>query len=104
MILIAYIISGKNQHGYFHYFFFSVVSSNMSDEIAKARAARKESGPTIFSKIVDKTIPADIIHEDEHVIAFRDVHPQAPVHFLVIPKKPIAMLDDAGEEDKAVSS
>jgi histidine triad (HIT) family protein len=57
---------------------------------------------TIFSKIIDREIPADIIHEDEHALAFRDINPQAPVHFLVIPKKPIPKLSDATEEDKAL--
>ena len=44
---------------------------------------------TIFKKIIDKEIPADIVHEDELCLAFRDISPQAPTHFLVIPKKEI---------------
>lgn len=55
---------------------------------------------TIFSKIIDREIPADIIYEDDRALAFRDINPQAPVHFLVIPKKPIPKLSDAGEEDR----
>lgn len=47
---------------------------------------------TIFSKIVRKEIPAAILYEDESALAFRDIHPQAPVHFLVIPKEPISSL------------
>ncbi|GAX80375.1 hypothetical protein CEUSTIGMA_g7814.t1 [Chlamydomonas eustigma] len=43
-------------------------------------------GPTIFDKIISKQIPASIIYEDEESLAFRDISPQAPVHFLVIPK------------------
>jgi len=43
-------------------------------------------GDTIFSKIINKEIPADIVHEDEHLLAFRDINPQAPVHILIIPK------------------
>jgi len=50
--------------------------------------------PTLFSKIIDREIPADIVYEDEHVLAFRDIHPQAPVHVLFVPKKPVATLDD----------
>ena len=42
---------------------------------------------TIFTKIINKEIPADILYEDENVLAFRDINPQAPTHFLVIPKK-----------------
>lgn len=57
---------------------------------------------TIFSKIIDGSIPADIIYEDEHCLAFRDISPQAPVHFLVIPREPIAMLSDAGEQHQAL--
>ena len=53
----------------------------------------------IFQKILDKTIPAKIIHEDEHCVAFRDVNPQAPVHVLVIPRKVIATHDDVTAED-----
>ena len=49
---------------------------------------------TIFTKIINKEIPADILYEDDDVIAFRDVNPQAPVHFLVIPKQPIATVND----------
>ncbi len=49
---------------------------------------------TLFSKIVKREIPADIVHEDEHVLGFRDIQPQAPVHVLFIPKQPIATLND----------
>lgn len=57
---------------------------------------------TIFSRIIDREIPADIIYEDEQALAFRDVSPQAPVHFLVIPKKAIAKLSDATAEDQSL--
>ncbi len=55
---------------------------------------------TIFARIINKEIPADIIYEDDQCVAFRDVNPQAPVHFLVVPRKPIASLQDltAGDE------
>ncbi|MGB7159309.1 MAG: histidine triad nucleotide-binding protein [Tepidisphaeraceae bacterium] len=49
---------------------------------------------TLFSKIIAKQIPAKIVHEDERYIAIHDIQPQAPVHLLVIPKKPIATLND----------
>jgi histidine triad (HIT) family protein len=55
---------------------------------------------TIFSKIIRKEIPAKIVYEDEQALAFADIHPQAPVHVLVIPKKPIRSLADAVSEDK----
>ncbi len=57
---------------------------------------------TIFSKIIRKEIPADIVYEDDLALAFRDVQPQAPVHILVIPKKPIPKLSDATPEDGAL--
>ena len=57
---------------------------------------------TIFSKIIDKEIPADIVYEDDLCLAFRDINPQAPVHILVIPKKPIPRIIDADEEDKSL--
>ncbi len=54
---------------------------------------------TIFDKIISGDIPAEIIYEDEEVLAFNDINPQAPVHFLVIPKKPIATVNDIEPED-----
>jgi histidine triad (HIT) family protein len=55
---------------------------------------------TIFSKIIKREIPASILYEDDLSLAFRDVNPQAPVHFLVIPKKPIVKLSEATIEDQ----
>ncbi|MBO1254454.1 histidine triad nucleotide-binding protein [Alteromonas sp. 5E99-2] len=57
---------------------------------------------TIFTKIINKEIPADILYEDELALAFKDISPQAPVHFLVIPKKAIATINDITEEDCGV--
>lgn len=57
---------------------------------------------TIFTKIINKEIPADILFEDERVLVFRDINPQAPVHFLVIPKKAIATTNDIAVEDEAL--
>lgn len=54
---------------------------------------------TLFDKIIRREIPAKIIYEDDQVIAFHDIAPQAPVHFLVVPKKAIATLADLKEED-----
>ena len=48
----------------------------------------------IFSKIIDKELPADIVYEDDDILAFRDIAPQAPVHVLVIPKVAIATVND----------
>ena len=57
---------------------------------------------TIFGKIVAGEIPAEFIYEDEHCVAIHDINPQAPVHVLVIPRKAIAKLADAQEEDGAL--
>jgi histidine triad (HIT) family protein len=57
---------------------------------------------THFARIIRREIPADIVYEDEEVLAFRDISPQAPVHVLFIPKKPIATLNDLTEEDAAL--
>jgi histidine triad (HIT) family protein len=54
---------------------------------------------TIFQKIIDRRIPASIVHEDEHCIAFHDVNPQAPVHVLLIPRKPLVSLNDLTDSD-----
>ena len=55
---------------------------------------------TIFKRIIDREIPAEIVYEDDHCLAFNDVAPQAPVHVLVIPKKEIHNLDGASEQDQ----
>lgn len=54
---------------------------------------------TVFSKIIAREIPADIVHETDELLAFRDINPQAPIHILIIPKKPIPTLNDLTEED-----
>ena len=56
----------------------------------------------IFCKIVSGDIPADKVFENDHVIGFRDLNPQAPTHVLVIPKKHISTINDLQEEDKAL--
>lgn len=55
---------------------------------------------TLFSKIIAREIPADIVYEDERCLAFRDINPQAPTHVLLIPKREIAKLADAGAADQ----
>jgi histidine triad (HIT) family protein len=75
----------------------------MSSEVDKAKEAAaaggKQGGETIFSKIIDKTIPAKIIFEDDLCMAFHDVNPVAPTHFLVIPKKRIPMISAVDDGD-----
>nr|XP_034319800.1 histidine triad nucleotide-binding protein 1-like [Crassostrea gigas] len=71
----------------------------MSEEIEKAQQA-KPGGDTIFGKIARKEIPCEFIYEDDQCVAFNDLSPQAPVHFLVIPKKPISRLSEAEDADE----
>ena len=56
----------------------------------------------LFCKIVDGEIPADIIHETDTTVAFRDINPQAPTHVLIIPRKHIATINDLGDEDREI--
>lgn len=57
---------------------------------------------TLFEKIIARQIPAQIIYEDDQCLAFRDINPQAPVHFLVVPKKVIVRVGEATPEDTAL--
>jgi histidine triad (HIT) family protein len=57
------------------------------------------SEKTIFARIIDREIPADIVFEDEQCLAFRDINPAAPTHVLVIPRRPIARVEDMAAED-----
>lgn len=57
---------------------------------------------TIFSKIINREMDADIVFEDDHCLAFRDINPQAPMHILLIPKKPIVKLADADKSDQTL--
>ena len=57
---------------------------------------------TIFQKIIDGQIPCEILHEDDLCIAFNDISPQAPIHYLVIPKKPMVSLHECVEKDSAL--
>ena len=55
---------------------------------------------TIFQKIIDKELPANIVYEDDSCLAFKDINPVAPVHILIIPKKKIEKISDSNQEDK----
>lgn len=57
---------------------------------------------TLFEKIIAGDLPATLLHEDEHCVALRDINPQAPLHILLVPRKPIPRLIDAGGEDQAL--
>ena len=55
---------------------------------------------TLFQRIIDREVPAKIVHDDERCIAIEDIRPQAPVHLLIMPKQPIARLADAADADE----
>ena len=55
---------------------------------------------TIFQKIIDKELPADIVYEDESCLAFKDINPVAPIHILIITKKRIEKISDSNTEDR----
>lgn len=55
--------------------------------------------PTLFERIYAGEIPADVLYRDEEIIAFRDIHPRARVHVLIVPRKPIPTADDIADED-----
>ena len=57
---------------------------------------------SIFKKIIDREIPARIVYEDDLCLAFEDIHPQAPTHLIVIPKKEIPTVNDVSAEDEAI--
>jgi histidine triad (HIT) family protein len=59
--------------------------------------------PTIFAKIISGEAPADIVYQDDLVIAFRDIHPSAPTHILIVPNKEIATVNDLTEGDEQVA-
>lgn len=57
---------------------------------------------SLFTKIINREIPADIIYENDEIIAFNDINPQAPIHILIVPKKEISTINDIDEEDKGL--
>jgi histidine triad (HIT) family protein len=59
--------------------------------------------PTLFTKIIQREIPAQIVYEDDHVVGFRDINPQAPVHVLFVPRREIATLNDLEAADAALA-
>ncbi|CAK9298862.1 unnamed protein product [Gordionus sp. m RMFG-2023] len=76
----------------------------MSSEVEKAKIAasqpKNKNEASLFTKIINREIPSDIIHEDDKCIAIMDKFPAAPVHFLVIPKKELSGINDMTEEDE----
>ncbi|MBL9077367.1 MAG: histidine triad nucleotide-binding protein [Planctomycetes bacterium] len=80
----------------------ALLSASVGASRRPSPAALTYDPSNVFARILRREIPAQVLHEDEHCLAFRDVAPQAPLHFLVIPKRPLARLADAGGDDGAV--
>ncbi|MDT0631676.1 histidine triad nucleotide-binding protein [Rubrivirga sp. S365] len=57
---------------------------------------------TLFQKIADGEVPADVVYQDDRAVAFRDIHPVAPTHVLIVPRTPIPRADAVGEADEAL--
>ncbi|XP_060540387.1 adenosine 5'-monophosphoramidase HINT2 isoform X1 [Pantherophis guttatus] len=74
------------------------------EEVERAQRAAEQPGLTVFSRILDGSIPAHVLYEDDQCLAFRDAAPQAPVHFLVIPRRPLARLSQVAESDAQSST
>ena len=72
------------------------------EEQKNRKGGQDNMSETIFTKIINKEIPADVVYEDDLCLAFRDINPQAPVHILIIPKKAMPQLNDAGEADQGL--
>jgi histidine triad (HIT) family protein len=72
------------------------------EEQKNQKGGQDNMSETIFTKIINKEIPADVVYEDDLCLAFRDINPQAPVHILIIPKKAMPQLNDAGEADQGL--
>ena len=79
---------------------FSFHRRNMGDEVKKAQEASPNDEDTIFGKILRKEIPTNFIYEDDQCVAFNDINPCGPKHFLVIPRKRIIQLSKAEDDDE----
>lgn len=80
----------------------SVLQMNAQSEAYQKQKAEKIVAGSVFTKIVNRELPADIVYEDNDVIAFLPLRPQAPVHYLIVPKKEIHTVNDLEEEDALV--
>lgn len=81
----------------------SILYSEEVENAKKSASSGKKNEPGIFDKIINKEIPVKLLYEDDKCLAFNDVAPQAPVHFLVIPKRRIDMIENATEIDEEVN-
>jgi histidine triad (HIT) family protein len=71
-------------------------------ELKESQVRHEGDAMTLFTKIINREIPANIVYEDDQCLAFRDINPQAPVHILVIPKREIPTMNEAKPGDEAL--
>lgn len=83
-------------------FCFFILTANAQSVTYQKQKAQKIAAGSVFTKIVNRKAPATIVYEDEDVIAFLPLRPQAPVHYLIVPKKEIHTVNDLEEEDTLV--
>ncbi|XP_046917611.2 histidine triad nucleotide binding protein 1 [Dermatophagoides farinae] len=99
-------LSNRNHHHHLQIRLFSdqkkSTTTKMSDEQSKAQSATDDGQETIFGKMLNGKIPAKFIYEDDMCVAFDDINPVAPVHFLVIPRKPITQLSKTTDDDEKI--
>ncbi len=74
-----------------------IVQSQTLNKLPRTRSMTEE---TLFSKIIDKSLPADMVYQDEWVTAFRDINPAAPTHILIVPNRIIPTVDDIEDSDE----
>lgn len=79
-----------------------LVPTNAQSEAYQKQKAAKIAAGSVFTKIVNRELPATIVYEDDDIIAFLPLRPQAPVHYLIVPKKEIHTVNDLEEEDAMV--
>ncbi|WP_350290106.1 histidine triad nucleotide-binding protein [uncultured Croceitalea sp.] len=80
----------------------SCFTSYAQSEAYQKQKAEKIAKGSVFTKIINRELPATIVYEDDEIIAFVPLRPQAPVHYLIVPKKEIHTINDAVEEDALV--
>lgn len=83
-------------------FAFCLLQGHAQSEAYQKQKAEKIEAGSVFTKIINRELPATIVHEDDDVIAFLPLRPQAPVHYLIVPKKEIYTVNDLEEEDALV--
>ena len=90
------------KHIFLAIFGLCLLQAQAQSEAYQQQKAEKIAAGSVFTKIINRELPATIVHEDDDVIAFLPLRPQAPVHYLIVPKKEIHTVNDLEEEDALV--